>query len=324
MSRSIASSKYYLATPLRDDLNWGAIVSGLDSAELAEPQMRQDLYDLWIQEGVIVFRGLTGVEAQLALSRVFGPLRVHPTKESIADTAKELMTVDFNPENGWLMEVDGKPRGSWLPWHTDLIYVDKINHGGILRPIKIPSKWGETGFIDQIDAYSRLPADLRAQIEGLHVVYKYDMDLSRIKFGRNHHAKVLRHSKATASIQARLDDFPSVLHPMVFEQLETGRKVLNVSSWFARGIYEMPGEEGDALLEQVVQCAVDERYAYYHSWRMDEMVLWDNWRLLHGATGTPVDEIRLMERTTIGGDYGLGRVEPGTGAAREAAEYIQV
>lgn len=324
MSRSIAFSEYYQVAPLHGDLDWGAIVSGLDPSKLAEPQMQQDLRALWIQEGVIVFRGLDGVEAQLALSRVFGPLRAHPTKEAIADSAKELMTVDFNPETGWLMEVDGEPRGTWLPWHTDLIYVDKINHGGILRPITIPSKWGETGFIDQVSAYGRLPAALKARIDGLHVVYKYDMDLSRIKFGRNYDAHVVRHSKATASIQARLDDFPSVIHPMVFQQPETGRKVLNVSSWFATGIYEMPGDEGDALLEEVVQCAVDERFAYYHPWKMNEMVLWDNWRMLHSATGTPVDEQRRMERTTIGGDYGLGRIAPGTHAAREASDYIQV
>ena len=205
-----------------------------------------------------------------------------------------------------------------------MIYVDKINHGGILRPIKIPSKWGDTGFVDKISAYERLPEDIKGQIEGLHVSYKYDMDLSRIKFGKNYDARVLRHSKATASIQSRLGDFPAVLHPMVYQQPETGRKVLNVSSWFACGIYEIPGAEGDALLEQVVQCAVDENYAYYHAWRGDEMVLWDNWRMLHCATGTPADETRLMERTTIGGDYGLGRIEPGTGSARDAADYIQV
>ena len=74
----------------------------------------------------------------------------------------------------------------------------------------------------------------------------------------------------------------------------------------------------------MVQCAVDEDYAYYQAWQGDEMVLWDNWRMLHCATGTPADETRLMERTTIGGDYGLGRIEPGTGSARDAADYIQV
>jgi taurine dioxygenase len=234
------------------------------------------------------------------------------------------MDVIFEPKQGWLIEVDGEPRGTWLPWHSDLIYVDKINHGGILRPVTIPSKWGETGFIDKISAYDRLPEELKTRVEGLHAVYKYDMDMSRIKFGKNYNANILRYSKAAASIQSRLNDFPAVLHPIVYDQPETGRKVLNVCSWFAQGIYEMPGAEGDALLETVVQCAVDERYAYYHSWKIGEMVLWDNWRMLHCATGTPVDEERVMQRTTIGGDYGLGRVEPSSGRAMEASEYIQV
>ena len=323
MARHIAESAYFKASPLRDDLDWGVTVADLRLSDLDNPLMRQNLYDLWINEGVIVFENIASVPTQLALSRVFGPLRGHPAKESISDTSGELMTVDYNPDNGWLMRVDGELRGTWLPWHSDLIYVDKINHGGILRPITIPSKWGDTGFVDQVSAYQRLPDDIKARIEGLHVIYKYDMDMEQIRFGRNYDVKIERYSKTAASIQARLDDFPAVLHPMVFEQPETGRKVLNVSSWFACGIYEMPGEAGDALLESVVQCAVDERFAYYHAWRGDEMVLWDNWRMLHCATGTPDGETRLMERTTIGGDYGLGRVEPG-GAARDAADYIQV
>jgi taurine dioxygenase len=324
MTRLIETSKFYNTRLLRSDLSWGVILSQLRIADLMDPQLRQELYDLWIQEGVIVFEGIDDVEAQLGLSRIFGPLRSHPTKEAISESGKELMDVGFDPEQGWLMEVDGEPRGTWLPWHSDLIYVDKINHGGILRPVKIPSKWGETGFIDKISAYERLPDDLKRRIEGLNVLYRYDMDLSRIKFGKNYNARVTRHSKATASIQARLDEFPGVLHPMVYAQPETGRKVLNVSSWFACGIYELPGDEGDALLEQVVQYAVDERFAYYHPWKLGEMVLWDNWRMLHCATGTPVDEVRFMQRTTIGGDYGLGRVEPGTSAAKEGSEYIQV
>ena len=324
MARQIQKSKFFAAAPLRSDLPWGVVVSDLNAANLANEDARSELHDLWIQEGVIVFKGVDSIENQLELSRIFGPLRTHPTREAVADNSRDLMDVKYEPDNGWLMEVDGEPRGTWLPWHSDLIYVDKINHGGILRPIKLPSRLGGTGFIDKIDAYERLPQRLRDRIKDLNVVYKYDMDVSRIKFGNNHKARVIRHSKATASIQSRLDDFPTVIHPMVYAQPETGRPVLNVSSWFAMGIYEIPGPAGDALLEDIVQHAVNERYAYYHPWQLGEMVLWDNWRMLHGAQGAPADEVRFLQRTTIGGDYGLGRVEPGVGRARDAADYLQV
>ena len=150
------------------------------------------------------------------------------------------------------------------------------------------------------------------------------MDMSLIRSGKTHNARILRHLPATASIQSRLNDFPASLHPIVYEQPETGRKVLNVILLVCTRYLRDAGGDGDALLEKVVQYAVDEHYAYYHSWKLGEMVLWDNWRMLHCATGTPVDEKRVMQRTTIGGDYGLGRIEPNSGRAKDASEYIQV
>jgi taurine dioxygenase len=40
------------------------------------------------------------------------------------------------------------------------------------------------------------------------------------------------------------------------------------------------------------------------------MILWDNWWMLHSVTLTPLDEERIMQRTTIKGDYGFGRKLP--------------
>ena len=45
----------------------------------------------------------------------------------------------------------------------------------------------------------------------------------------------------------------------------------------------------------------------YVDWQQDDMVLWDNWRMLHSARGVPPGEARKMRRTTIAGDYALGR-----------------
>jgi taurine dioxygenase len=37
------------------------------------------------------------------------------------------------------------------------------------------------------------------------------------------------------------------------------------------------------------------------------MVVWDNWRFIHQGGGMPVQYARRLDRTTIAGDYGLGR-----------------
>ena len=96
---------------------------------------------------------------------------------------------------------------------------------------------------------------------------------------------------------------------MVYTQPSTGRRVANVSPWFAEGIEGMDTPEGDALLREVIGHITSTGRAYFHQWRPGEMVLWDNWRMLHCATGTPVGMRRLLSRTTIAGDYGLGRWE---------------
>ena len=39
------------------------------------------------------------------------------------------------------------------------------------------------------------------------------------------------------------------------------------------------------------------------------MLIWDNWRMLHSVTGHDPGVTRCIHRTTIKGDYGLGRFE---------------
>jgi taurine dioxygenase len=39
------------------------------------------------------------------------------------------------------------------------------------------------------------------------------------------------------------------------------------------------------------------------------MAIWDNTRALHAVSGNRPEDGRTMQRTTIKGDYGLGRFE---------------
>ena len=81
---------------------------------------------------------------------------------------------------------------------------------------------------------------------------------------------------------------------------------------FADGIYEMGGPAGDALLAEVISYCIDPKETYFHQWQPDDMVLWDNWHMLHCAAGVAPDDTRLMQRTTIRSDYALGRNLDGT------------
>ena len=48
---------------------------------------------------------------------------------------------------------------------------------------------------------------------------------------------------------------------------------------------------------------------YWHQWRPNDMVIFDNWRFIHAISGNDPKHLRRMHRTTIEGDYGLGRFE---------------
>ena len=42
-------------------------------------------------------------------------------------------------------------------------------------------------------------------------------------------------------------------------------------------------------------------------WDTDDVIIWDNWRVIHCVTGVPEGVSRLGIRTTISGDYNVGR-----------------
>lgn len=298
----------YQVAPLCDGLPFGATVTGLTREHLEQADVRRDLNALWIEHGVLLFRGgESSQQMQLDLSRCFGPLEPHLFPESRQEGFPDLVKIKFYPDDGSYYDVNGDLRGSWLPWHSDLMYTHKINHGGILRPVQLPESGGETGFIDQIAAYDRLPAALRERIEDLHVVYHVDVDMSQQPFANHGDVRLVRMAQSGTRIQTRKFSYPRVIHPMVYTQVETGRKILNVSPAFAQGIYEDGTAAGDALLREVIAVCTDPGMSYFHRWQNDDMVLWDNWRTLHCANGVPPDQTRVMERTTISGDYALGR-----------------
>lgn len=297
----------YTIEKLSPELAFGKIVRGLTARDIEKDEVRDELRRLWIEDGLVLFRdGEISEDFQLDLSRIFGPLEAHPVKEIQTEGKPELITLVSEPGDVTVLEIDGEIGGGFLGWHTDLVYVDRINHGGVLRALKTSTRGGVTGFIDQIDCYTRLPDDLKERIEGLDVVYQLG-PFTRFQYMTRSKLRIIEEAPSARGALERVDtDFPPVAHPLVYTQPETGRKVLNLSPFFALHIDGMDPEESDRLLRRLSDHVLDSP-AYHHTWSLDEMILWDNWRMLHSVTQIPLDETRIMQRTTIKGDYALGR-----------------
>lgn len=301
------SSLPFTVEPIRAGMPFGAVVRGLRQAHLASEPVREALRRQWIQDGVLVFRdGDNSEDFLVDLSSVFGELEAHPLKDVRNEGRPEIITIFAKPGDNTVCEVEGERGANWLGWHTDLVYVERINHGGILRSLKPTEKGGLTGFLDQVAAYDALPDDLKAAIEGLSVVYKMG-PFPMYKYGYRGELKIHNVSAFYQKIWDQTDDFPEAVHPMVWTQPETGRKLLNISPFFALYIEGMKTPEGDALLKRLCD-HINECPSYHHKWSTEELVLWDNWRMLHSVTPIPLDEERTMQRTTIKGDYGAGRL----------------
>jgi len=95
---------------------------------------------------------------------------------------------------------------------------------------------------------------------------------------------------------------------MIITQRETGRKVLKLSPMLCAYVLGWDQESSQALFEEIAEYLLDERYAYFHRWEVDDLVAWDNWRIIHTACGAPPEMRRRVVRTTIADEYKLGRL----------------
>ena len=311
-------------TDLRDDLNFGSVVRGVNWDALDDENTRQQLRDLFVERGLIIFKDMEpSAKMQVALSRVFGPLKDHPTsttprdEETGADAVGVIdMHYDPNAEDdiygGGEVEVEGEVLTRFSPWHFDHCYNDELNYAGVLRsPVSAPEK-GRTGFMDGIESYRQFPAELRNRIEGKNVIYTLDTRLGEMRYGVNF--KIIGSEIAlTAELLKEVAIFPRAMHPAVWTR-KSGEKVLHVGSWMAFGVENDETPEGDQLLDDVCK-QVNEMgkgsSAYWHEWSPTDMVIWDNHRMLHAVEGCDPKYERHTIRSTIKGDYDLGYFEDG-------------
>ena len=81
----------------------------------------------------------------------------------------------------------------------------------------------------------------------------------------------------------------------------TKRKSLYLAS-HAGGILGMPMAEARILLRDLTEHATQPRFVYAHTWRVGDLVMWDNRQVMHRVRRYDDDQPRDMRRTTVAGD----------------------
>jgi taurine dioxygenase len=294
-------------TALQQGLPFGARIKGVTRDALTDPAVRKQINEVFEAKGMIVFEGVEpSGEMQVMISEVFGPLKDHPVKsvERVdQDKMPGVITIRTGPDAG-IVEIGGKQLMTWQPWHFDHSYNDELNRAGVLRAEAIAAEGGLTGFADGIQIYNAMDPAIRAKIEGKELLYNLDLRYTRQRFGLPKTFREIRgKGEELAKYAATL---PNAVHPAVWTR-KTGEKVMHMSPYGWRGIEGMELAEADDLVGEVWDEVERVIEPYYHKWQPTDMLVWDNWRILHMACGCEPQYDRVMHRTTIKGDYGLGR-----------------
>ena len=242
-----------------------------------------------MENSVLVFRDarLTP-ESHVALTRVLGEPEIHPMV--VARQADHPEIIEPRPYGAEDTE-DPEAIVGHITWHADQTYTQRPCRGALLRAIEIPPEGGETGFVDTAAVYETLSDGVKAEIEGLEIVHR----LSR---GR----RLLGLAGDDEQAREMATRFPDVVHPLVRVDPESGTRSLDVSPMFADEVLAWPSEKSEELLEMLLEFATQERFVYWHHWKPEDLVVWNNYRTLHCAAGHKKKYTRTMNRTTLLGE----------------------
>ncbi|MET0269230.1 MAG: TauD/TfdA family dioxygenase [Sphingomonas sp.] len=283
----------------------GQEVIGLDLDGEPDDATAAALRDLWRDAGLVLFRDVGAAPARLrALSRIFGELEPHPIADfRLTDHPDMILLTNRGRLRGPVYAFDGVPTYGRIPWHTDLAFSTRPNAGALLNMVEKASIGGQTAWLDTQAACAAMDPALLRRLEGVEAAFAFCADLGGVRFDNPGGVRV---GEATAAFP----DYPPIARPILWRHPHTGHAILNICPLNLRGIVGMAAEEGDALIEALLAAVLDPRFVHAHDWAEGDVMLWDNYRMMHRAEGHPVDVPRVVHRTTLRGDAIVGRAMP--------------
>jgi alpha-ketoglutarate-dependent 2,4-dichlorophenoxyacetate dioxygenase len=168
-------------------------------------------------------------------------------------------------------------------WHSDSSFQNPPACYSMLHSLTNPAKGGETEFADLRAAYDALTEDTKREIENLRAQH-YAL-YSRINLGD------------TNWTEEQKSALPPVEWPLVRTHPGSGRKLLFVGV-HATHIIGMHVGEGRLLLAELLEHATQREFIYRHTWRVNDLVMWDNRCVLHRGRRYDYTQRRELRRVS--------------------------
>lgn len=266
----------------------GAEVTGLNLSRPLPPETRDAVAAAFAEHGVVWFPDQPLDHDQLeAFTLQFGAFGDDPYVAPL-EGRPHILEVRREPDE------TASPFGS--AWHSDWSFQETPPAATLLHAKVVPPTGGDTLFADGARAWDALSATFQRMLEGLRAIHSAARPYGPKGFyaGETNRTgmKILTSPEAEKTFR----------HPLVRSHPVTGRKSLFVNPVYTVGVEGMTAAESAALLDFLFHEITDEAHVYRHKWEADMLIMWDNRRLLHNATGGYDGYRRVMHRTTLAGD----------------------
>jgi taurine dioxygenase len=274
----------------------GAEITGVDLSTDVSARQREFIFNAYTEHLVALFRGQSLSFADLLrLRELFGPPGLAANqllglgrKKYYTDDVPDEITIVSN-----ITDAQGKPLGALGSdeafWHTDSSFTETPISASLLHAIEVTEQGGETAFLNMYRAYEDMPAGLAARING----------------------KFANHSKVHNSTGVRRPEFadvtdpskaPGVKHPLVRTHPVTGRKCLYLGRRLNSYIFGLSLAESEATLDEIWAHACQDKYVWQHTWRVGDLIVWDNRCTMHHRNAFAPNARRLMHKSTTAGE----------------------
>jgi taurine dioxygenase len=241
----------------------GSEVLGLDPSKEFDDETRRQLREAFFERGALVFRGLDiDYDYQDKLCRMLigddGP----PPAER-----RDNFFVSNKEENG------AAPY-SRLLFHADMMWAEEPFQVLSLYATKVEPGSASTSVTNGVYVCEQLPDDLRKKIEPLHAVQASGQAYNR--GGKD-------------LINPKREQERSHVTPLIHRHRRTGKPVLYVSQQNTREIVEIPGDDGEAMLQTLFDQLYAPDHVYEHQWRDGDLLVLDNLAVQHARGYVALD-----------------------------------
>ncbi len=293
-----------MITVTRIGKHLGAEISGVDLSQPLDDNTFAQIANAFFDNEVAFFRNqhLTPAQ-QIAFTRRFGTLEAHVRKDSRLGGHDEIFVLSNK------LDANGKAIGAQDAgrfWHSDLSYKRQPSMLSALYAVEVPVKdgvaLGNTYFASSTAAYAALPEATKQRVDSLRNVHSYrEYRLKNYAAQQGEEQRGIRTVQEHAPTPEQLASVPDTEMNVVRVHPVTKRKGLFINEGHTAYLTGISRAESDAELASLYAHIIQPEFIYGHSWRVGDLLMWDNIAVQHKATFDYDPLPRLMYRTTVRG-----------------------